>query len=716
MGNYNNAKEEFLTYLINIEPKLERIVTEAVPPHLVFEGFVKDGKNMVRCLCKNCGSQMDVEKPDSSSYMIRPGLSCPECGTNMAYCAGRSSIDGSGMWHKPKTLFQKAETGFALIHYDAHIYYADDGKVPFAWMSEDPDVDVSIRDAFCYIENAGFFKAEHFFGEMDDISAVRPANAWRYYKQYCVSDEEREIADKMFEDARERCELSKKSIHKGIDPESVYVPSALNDMRISGIKRILHQTKEQAGSECTISCLCLNCKTTFDVKTDDGPYGVPLQCPECGTRDTAVNAKKSLTTETVAYFENTKLPNHDLLIRFVDVIYEVGLSGGKLGYTSKLKEKVRFYVGTKKSGKPFYRIYVAGNNGFVKGTVRDLDRYWRWSQAPIPQITQSDDELRNIIERTSMRHSGLIEAYGLGNPAYRPYCEKGDIEYIMMYVKAPQVEKLLKANLTSCLHSITWDISALCAGNTPAEILAVKHAAIKMGAEHDLVFQNIRDVNLLMQYESNLDWETYQEMYVNHIPTLRIRNLKAEYGISYREALRYLHSARDHQCIDMQDACNIWLDYLNMARLCHIDLSDKSRKYPSSLKKEHDIATYAVNKLKTEIDKERFAVQAAHNAKELNYAKDGLVAIVPETPEDVIEEASAQKNCLRSYLDRIKTGDSKVVFIRRKDDPKQSYVTVEVNSSNEIVQVKGKCNSNPMNTELREFMNKWCAEKGLAFA
>ena len=93
-----------------------------------------------------------------------------------------------------------------------------------------------------------------------------------------------------------------------------------------------------------------------------------------------------------------------------------------------------------------------------------------------------------------------------------------------------------------------------------------------------------------------------------------------------------------------------------------------------------------------------------------NSGKD-LIAIVPKTPEDIVEEATRQRNCLRSYVERVKNGQTVVVFIRKKDEPEKTYVTAEI-LDGRLTQLKGYCNSNPRDKELMEFVEKWSKATG----
>ena len=50
---------------------------------------------------------------------------------------------------------------------------------------------------------------------------------------------------------------------------------------------------------------------------------------------------------------------------------------------------------------------------------------------------------------------------------------------------------------------------------------------------------------------------------------------------------------------------------------------------------------------------------------------------MPNSVSDVVQEGQAQHNCVGSYVDRIVKKRSLVFFIRRKEEPNQSFITAE---------------------------------------
>lgn len=84
---------------------------------------------------------------------------------------------------------------------------------------------------------------------------------------------------------------------------------------------------------------------------------------------------------------------------------------------------------------------------------------------------------------------------------------------------------------------------------------------------------------------------------------------------------------------------------------------------------------------------------------------DKYVFIYPDCVQDVKDEAVSMNNCVASYIDSIIRGECHIMFLRLKDSPKESLVTIEVRN-NKIVQALQKYNA-PLTDEQQEAVNKW---------
>ena len=85
----------------------------------------------------------------------------------------------------------------------------------------------------------------------------------------------------------------------------------------------------------------------------------------------------------------------------------------------------------------------------------------------------------------------------------------------------------------------------------------------------------------------------------------------------------------------------------------------------------------------------------------LNYEHSdfGLCIIVPECKEDIEIEGRRLKHCVGSYIGKVISGRSMIVFLRDLSSPDQSLCTIEI-SEGKITEAKGN-----MNRDLCEIMN-----------
>ena len=70
-----------------------------------------------------------------------------------------------------------------------------------------------------------------------------------------------------------------------------------------------------------------------------------------------------------------------------------------------------------------------------------------------------------------------------------------------------------------------------------------------------------------------------------------------------------------------------------------------------------------------------------------------------------MNEAVAQNNCVASYIDKVIDGECHIMFLRKKSNPKESLVTIEIRN-NHIVQARRRFND-PVTLEDLEVIDKW---------
>lgn len=176
----------------------------------------------------------------------------------------------------------------------------------------------------------------------------------------------------------------------------------------------------------------------------------------------------------------------------------------------------------------------------------------------------------------------------------------------------------------------------------------------------------------------------------------------------------YLINVLNYQCIEPSESMMILSDYYNMANKVHYDMRNKNILFPSSLKKEHDIVLFSYNAIKQELDLQEFeeSVKSYRNLEYSQTAKNGLMVITPEKPADIIGEGKSLHHCVASYVSSVKDRRTRIMFVRQKENPTESFYTVEVNLNDTIIQVRGLQNCAPTK-KVKDFIKEWSEKKKL---
>lgn len=125
-------------------------------------------------------------------------------------------------------------------------------------------------------------------------------------------------------------------------------------------------------------------------------------------------------------------------------------------------------------------------------------------------------------------------------------------------------------------------------------------------------------------------------------------------------------------------------DYANMMK----QLSPKFDKYPRHFLTTHKIACRNYNRMKKEFSEELFKKRIN---KQYECSFGDYIFIYPDSTQDIKDEATMQNNCVTSYIDKVIDGQCHILFLRKKNKPDESLVTIEVRN-NHIVQARRRFN------------------------
>ena len=200
--------------------------------------------------------------------------------------------------------------------------------------------------------------------------------------------------------------------------------------------------------------------------------------------------------------------------------------------------------------------------------------------------------------------------------------------------------------------------------------------------------------NILTCYNS-----MYNRNYYEWRNYSRFVNLINEYGYNPKALLMYLDHLKTFEAIDDMN----WLlreveDYAKMMK----EISPKFDKYPRHFLTTHKIAGRNYNRLKHQFDEEKFKNKIN---LEMEHTFGDFRFIYPKCIQDIKDESVQMSNCVSSYVQRVIDGRCDILFLRYKDSPDKSLVTIEV-QNNKIVQALQKYN-HPLTREQQEIVNKW---------
>ena len=197
---------------------------------------------------------------------------------------------------------------------------------------------------------------------------------------------------------------------------------------------------------------------------------------------------------------------------------------------------------------------------------------------------------------------------------------------------------------------------------------------------YDLDFLSLTDTDILTVWkkEKNIDRlnNTYQSCF---------GNLINNFGYRAKDLWLYIDRIKTFEAIeDMNYLLTELCDYANMMK----QLSPKYDKYPRNLLTTHRIACRNYNRMKKEFSEEMFKKRIN---KQYECSFGDYIFIYPKSTQDIKDEAVSQNNCVASYIDKVIDGKCHILFLRKKNKPDDSLVTIEVRDDR-IVQARRRFN------------------------
>jgi hypothetical protein len=175
--------------------------------------------------------------------------------------------------------------------------------------------------------------------------------------------------------------------------------------------------------------------------------------------------------------------------------------------------------------------------------------------------------------------------------------------------------------------------------------------------------ENITDAYIIRDYLNGI---IFRSEALNELSYLDTKALLG-YLINYLEPF---------ESLKFRDAITILRDYLSMANR----IGRRVDRYPKYLRSMHDILTANYRAFKQTYDEIAFAfAYKSYKIEGIEYKYKDYVLVMPDTSKDVVAEGTDLGHCVSSYVPKIIEGKCLIMFLRKKDTPSESLVTLELN-------------------------------------
>lgn len=153
----------------------------------------------------------------------------------------------------------------------------------------------------------------------------------------------------------------------------------------------------------------------------------------------------------------------------------------------------------------------------------------------------------------------------------------------------------------------------------------------------------------------------------------------------------------------------IWDDVLSMQEILYGKIICK---YPENLMTYHDQLSYKTMIMMRNKEIEGLA-ERYNELEKFKWANDKYLIRPPKDKADMLDEAVMQANCLSSYVTKHAIGETSIFFMRDRNEPDVSLITIEIRS-NRLVQAKRSRNASPTPEQL-DVIYRWCNKCGFSY-
>lgn len=443
------------------------------------------------------------------------------------------------------------------------------------------------------------------------------------------------------------------------------------------------------------------------------------KCPHCGK---AVIFKASGRTKHI-FDRNTvqvlqKINGNELVLRIFKVtntIYDCR------NPRFHLFENARIFVRRNESGnviaEPYYYSYSKGLlTKWQKGERPKISNYqYSFECDTIGHLYCGNTA--DALKCTPWQYSQLERFYQIDREPLEV------LPYLIAYNKYPAIEYLVKLGLTRLAADIIYKYNIPKVinpdGKNIRETLGIESEDLPMFQRMNVtayqleLYQELRKQGSCAD-EQLLDWYLKCDINVKENVLLPLR-----YSTPLK-LMRYIHEQFERlkdrktptgmkRYEKLNRVLSEYKDYIEMGGQLGYDFSDSFVLFPKNLPEVHDQASTLMDAKKNEIFDKQIQEAYTKLLKQYRFTKNGFTLIPPKSAKEIVQEGHILHHCVHSYVERAAKGECVILFIRKSDNVKEPFFTLELRG-NKIIQTRGQGNGSAT-PEVQKFLELWERKK-----
>lgn len=451
--------------------------------------------------------------------------------------------------------------------------------------------------------------------------------------------------------------------------DKIKVPEGMDRYILKNIARAYLYVNQK---EKTVYCTA--CGQTFDLN-HDAKHNEDTQCPNCG---------KFAKTKLSHYGRKTlRYKGGVFWFQKDDANTLAGLVGFDVNYSSPKEPEISYYP------VAAYQI-SAQKQEYYRYAYNYAKHKWNWEPRRKILLPQTNGMFEHVGEisfyKPSISELGTDFKYldfdSLSRPIKTDLLKRPEVlfNYMLKFIRHKSTELLIKAGFEILVYenAVYGAPSYNVRGKTLEKALKMTKGEIKE------LPRNIKDYDLKA-------YQIAKKIFPNAKPEIiklinpYIRPERLEMLTEYEEGPLYKYLIKNE--IEIRD----YIDYLEDVKALGLPETKRTLR-PKNFDEEHEkLASRRAQAMLMQKNKDfvKYEKKIAFRP----YEEDNYIITLPKSPIELVKEGEAQHHCVGTYVNMVASGECAIVFLRKKENPKKPFYTIELSPDREIVQCRGSYNS-----------------------